>query len=163
MTGGSAPDPVFRKATPEDAQALTGLAFRSKAHWGYPMEWMELWREELAVSPEYVARHEVVVASLDGELAGFYGLELHGATAWLEHLWVAPERIGTGLGRRLFEHARAAAAAGGCEALELLADPNAEAFYRRMGAVTTGEERGEVLGTERALPRMRVDLAAASL
>ena len=52
--------------------------------------------------------------------------------------------MGKGVGRRLFEHARAVAAGAGVRVLEIDSDPNAEAFYCRMGAVRVGEIRSEL-------------------
>lgn len=33
----------IRLAKPYEAEELTRLAFLSKAHWGYPPEWLEFW------------------------------------------------------------------------------------------------------------------------
>jgi len=42
--------------------------------------------------------------------------------------------------------------------LEISADPNAEGFYRHMGAVRIGEIRSEIEGQPRVLPRMKLEL-----
>ncbi|MGO9078340.1 MAG: GNAT family N-acetyltransferase [Streptosporangiaceae bacterium] len=42
--------------------------------------------------------------------------------------------IGTGLGRQLWQHALSTASAAGFTSLRVEADPNAEGFYRAMGA-----------------------------
>ena len=44
----------------------------------------------------------------------------------------------------------------GYSLVELVADPNAEAFYLRHGAIRIGEVQGSVLGTPRILPRMQL-------
>ena len=49
-------------------------------------------------------------------------------------LFVEPDLIGTGCGRRLWEHAVATARDLGVDVLLLDADPNAAPFYRAMGA-----------------------------
>ena len=33
---------TITKALPADADRLTEIAWRSKSHWNYPAEWMEL-------------------------------------------------------------------------------------------------------------------------
>ncbi|CAB3770918.1 hypothetical protein LMG29660_06760 [Burkholderia puraquae] len=38
---------IVRAARTEDADALTQLARISKAHWGYPKDWLELWQSDL--------------------------------------------------------------------------------------------------------------------
>ena len=144
----------FRNGLPSDAETLTALVFRAKAYWGYPSEWMEAWRPELTVSSEYIKQNQLELAFMDGELVGFYGLEFEGRRACLQHLWVEPSAIGRGLGRKLFEMACEAARKEGCDILDLVADPNAEPFYRHMGAVKTGEDQRSVLGTSRVLPKM---------
>ncbi len=72
-------------------------------------------------------------------MGGFYALVERGSKVELEHLWVLPEHIGTGIGRALFDHAVRKAAALGATILSIEADPNAEGFYRRMGARRVGE------------------------
>ena len=46
------------------------------------------------------------------------------------------------------------AAALGARAVEITAEPNAEGFYEKMGAVKVGELRSELDGRPRILPRM---------
>ena len=152
-------DVQVRAAVGADAQALTELAFRAKAHWQYPKEWMEAWRSELTVTAEYIAQHRVVAAHEGSRIVAFYGIEFRDKTALLEHLWVDPAETGTGLGRRLFRLACDDARDHGCVLVELVADPNAEGFYLRQGASRVGEVVGEVLGVPRVLPRMRMVLS----
>src|SRR5882724_5550647 len=148
-----------RSAVPTDAHALTQLVFRAKAFWGYPKEWMEEWRQELTVTSDYVAKHRVVLAEADQRLVAFYGLELKTDIANLGHLWVEPARIGSGLGRKLLALACEDARNNGCKVIELVADPNAEGFYLRQGAIRIGEIRGNVLGNPRVLPKMQLVLS----
>ena len=135
------------------------MAFAAKGHWGYPERWMERWRGALAVSPGFVRDNEVYVAVREGEAVGFYGLAGEGRALDLEHLWVVPAWIGTGLGRTLFEHAMRRATELGARSVVIESDPNAEGFYRRMGARRTGENVYELEGGERVLPVMVVELA----
>jgi predicted N-acetyltransferase YhbS len=77
----------------------------------------------------------------------------------LEHLWVLPAWIGTGLGRRLFVRAMRRAHELGARTVTIESDPNAEGFYRKMGARRAGENVYELEGKEHALPVMVVELA----
>ena len=147
-----------RRAGPGDAGALGRIAFAAKGHWGYPRRWMELWRPGLEVSPGFVRDSEVYVAVSGGEPVGFYSLVGGGRGLDLEHLWVLPAWIGTGLGRKLFEHAMRRAQELGARTVTIESDPNAEGFYRRMGARRAGENVYELEGRERALPVMVVEL-----
>ncbi len=120
---------------------------------------MELWRPGLEVSPGFVRDNEVYVAVSEGEPVGFYALVGGGRGLDLEHLWVLPAWIGTGLGQKLFGHAMRRAQELGARTLTIESDPNAEGFYRRMGARRAGENVYELEGRERALPVMVVELA----
>jgi ribosomal protein S18 acetylase RimI-like enzyme len=80
-----------------------------------------------------------------------------GKTAVLEDLWLEPEVIGRGHGRRLWEHAASVARAGGATAMELDAEPNALGFYERMGAVRVGVTPSQTF-PGRELPRLRLPL-----
>jgi GNAT superfamily N-acetyltransferase len=148
----------IRRATPEDAGTLTLIAFAAKRHWGYPEPWILHWTGGLTVAPEFIRDNEVYAATAGGEPVAFYALAGMGRTLELEHLWVSPEYIGRGMGRLLFEHALARAAALGTKSVELEADPNAEGFYRRMGAVRVGENVYEIEGHRRVLPLMAVEV-----
>jgi GNAT superfamily N-acetyltransferase len=76
--------------------------------------------------------------------------------AELEHMWIRPEHMGTGVGRALFDHVKERATELRISAFEISSDPNAEGFYERMGATRIGEVRSEIEGQPRALPRMKV-------
>ncbi len=124
----------IRPAGPSDAEALTEIAHAAKRHWRYPEEWIVLWREALTFTPDFIAQHPVYIAYEGGNRAGCYALSFEGSIAILEHLWVRPEWIGRGVGRHLFAHATGIAATYGATEVRIDSDPNAEAFYRRMGA-----------------------------
>jgi predicted N-acetyltransferase YhbS len=85
-------------------------------------------------------------------MVGFYALVGEGRELDLEHLWVTPEHIGTGVGRLLFDHAVRRAVSLGAETVRIESDPNAEGFYRRMGAVRAGEISYPIDGQKRTLP-----------
>lgn len=111
----------------------------------------------LQLDAQDVAQHEVWVLELDGSVAGWHRVTLHGRRAELEDLWLEPPMIGTGLGRLLFEHAVGLAEAAEATVLEWDAEPYAEGFYNAMG----GEEIGRSPSTAeegRTLARMRLAL-----
>lgn len=144
----------IRRARESDAAELTRIAHEAKRHWGYPERWIELWRDDLTLSPDFIAGNEVYVAEEGGEALGCYGL----AGAALEHFWIRPSAMGQGLGRRLFEHAAAVATARGVSVLEIDSDPNAEPFYLRMGAVRVSEVLSQVDGKPRVRPLLHLRL-----
>jgi N-acetylglutamate synthase-like GNAT family acetyltransferase len=153
---------IYKEAKPEDSEFLTKLLRRAKAHWGYPQEWMDEWQDELKIEPDYIASNKVVMLELENKVVGFYGLELRSDIAYLEHLWIEPCHIGTGLGKLLFTRVCNEAHKCGYSIMELLADPNAEDFYRYHGANKTGEIHGSILGTPRVLPKMKIRLKSTN-
>jgi GNAT superfamily N-acetyltransferase len=152
----------IRAAVQSDAEALTALALAGKRHWGYPESWLEAWRGQLTMTPAYLAAQQVFCAEDGtGRVVGFYALERDGDHWRLEHLWLARSLIGCGLGRQLFEHAVQTARALGAAEFLIESDPNAEGFYRRLGAQRVGEIHSSVAGTERVLPLLRYALPGA--
>jgi N-acetylglutamate synthase-like GNAT family acetyltransferase len=151
----------IRRATPDEADKLTALAHAAKRHWNYPREWIDSWASDLTITPEFIANNEVFVAIVDEAIAGCGALVTGERLAELEHMWIYPEQMGKGVGRALFEHVSRRAGDLGFSELELSADPNAEAFYERMGADRIGEVPADMFGQVRVLPRMRVDLDRA--
>jgi GNAT superfamily N-acetyltransferase len=143
----------FRRARSEDAPRLTEIAFVGKGYWGYPAEWMELWRHDLIVTTQYIRTEAVQVAEFAGEVVGFVGLSAGDEGRHIEHLWLKPEYIGRGFGRKLFEEAAHVAWTEGVIKLFIRSDPNAEGFYLKMGATRIGEEIYELPGAvHRAVP-----------
>jgi len=136
---------------------LTEIAHNAKRHWGYPEHWIKHWQDDLTISPDFVAANQVYVAELAGELLGFYALIIRNDKAELDHLWVVPAHIGTGVGKELFVHAMQSAARRNISEVEIASDPNAEGFYRKMGAHRIGETVSEIDGQSRTLPRLTVD------
>jgi len=150
--------PTIRRAQPVEAAKLTEIAFAAKRHWGYPEGWIEIWREELTVTPSFIERHEVFAAAENGKPIGFYALVTSEDLTELDHLWVLPELIGKGVGRQLLNHAIERAAVIGAQRIEIVSDPNAEGFYLKAGAKKIGEVISEIEGQERRLPRLAIDI-----
>jgi GNAT superfamily N-acetyltransferase len=147
---------VVRRATPEDASVLQRIAYASKRHWGYPDEYMALWKHDLTVTPAFVDEHPVYCAVEDATIAGFYALSSEGSVWELEHMWVDPPHMRRGIGARLFRHAVETARAAGATVLEIVSDPNAERFYLCMGARRVGEVASRPTG--RMLPVLELAL-----
>jgi len=148
----------IRPAQSTEAGSLTKIAQSAKAYWGYPAAWLHEWRDLLTITPHFIEANETFAAVVEGEIVGFYSLLVHEGTLRLEHLWVAPEQIRRGIGRQLFEHAGGRARAHGAPSLIVEADPNAETFYRHMGAVKIGAITTTIEGHPRELPLLSLDL-----
>ena len=140
------------RAKAEDAEILTEIAHAAKRHWRYPENWIEAWRDILTMRPEFIAANIACVAVENERAVGFYILTKEPDGPHLDHLWVLPDSMGRGIGRALFEHAAAQARQSGSGSIRIEADPNSEAFYKRMGAVRVGTASSEVCGVARELP-----------
>ncbi|HJP94375.1 MAG TPA: GNAT family N-acetyltransferase [Pyrinomonadaceae bacterium] len=92
---------TIRRALPDEAATLTQIALDAKRYWGYPEHWINHWESDLTISPEFIRDNLVYVAEEDGEIRGFYALSVRGDKAELEHMWVAPQWFGTGVGKEL--------------------------------------------------------------
>ena len=146
----------IRRARPDDAAMLTRLAHAAKRHWRYPEELMLQWKDALTVSESSIEEQQVHAAFDGDECVGFYAIAGDGEMRDLEHMWVAPDRIGTGIGTRLFEHALLTLRAEGARALSIVSDPFAEGFYLKMGASRIGEWPSTPEG--RRLPLLQYEL-----
>jgi GNAT superfamily N-acetyltransferase len=138
----------IRPARAEEAERLTKLCIRSKAHWGYETEFMRQSANALTVTDAMIAQGRVLVAETQcGRLMGVASLEAMKTEGKfdLSLLFVEPSAIGTGIGRTLFEAAVGLVANDGGTSLSILADPFAAAFYQHLGAVKIGEAPSDAI------------------
>jgi GNAT superfamily N-acetyltransferase len=129
----------IRPALENEAQLLCALAMKAKAYWGYTKDALEAWRSDLTVSAKDIRAKPTYVATVDGEIVGFYSLEPSRQSWKLDNLWVLPEYMNQGIGRVLLDHALEAAVRGGAVEVTVDADPNAASFYIQCGAIRRGE------------------------
>ena len=146
------------RATPNQAETLTQIAFAAKRHWGYPERWIQIWSPLLTISPEFIATHDTYVAYMDGEPVGVCALSVEKEKASVEHLWVLPDFMGQGIGAALFRQMLSRCKYMEMRILEIESDPNAQGFYERMGAKKTREAVGEVDGQRRVLPILEIGI-----
>lgn len=151
----------IREARPLEAGALSQLAVRSKAHWGYSQDFLDACRAELTVEESRIGTDDYrCFVSVDGDsMTGFYALEHAHAGVWeLDALFVEPDHIGNGIGRALVQHAIRQATAAGADRLIIQGDPNAAAFYFAIGAKKVGTRASRSI-SGRDLPVFEIDIA----
>jgi GNAT superfamily N-acetyltransferase len=129
---------LIRPARPGEHVLLSDIAVRSGRHWNYPDAFMAFEPELITISPRHITGAVTNVLERDGRVLGFYVLTGEPPEMELARMFLELDAIGTGCGRRLWEHMTVTARDLGVETVTLDADPNAEPFYRRMGAVTVG-------------------------
>lgn len=85
-----------------------------------------------------------VAVSVDGTILGFAtGRRLERGVLELEDLFVDPDWMRRGIGRRLLADLVALAERQGIARIEVTANPHADAFYRSVGFVYMGETATE--------------------
>jgi len=149
-----------RDALSKEAEFLSALALRSKAHWGYSENMLSSFAAELTIQPQQINsdEFEYVVAENSSAVIGFYAIVKESSTLFeLEALFIDPEHIGQGIGRLLMQHAVASVRKKGGEILVIQGDPNAEAFYLAAGGKQTGDRESESI-PGRFLPLFEIDV-----
>ena len=149
-----ASDVTVRAARPGEAAALTALAVRSKAHWGYDDAFMKMSQASLTVSEADIAAGHVLVAERRRLLFGMAKVEPDGE---LGMMFVDPSATNRGVGRVLFDAAAAVARRLGARRMAILADPHAAPFYERMGARFVSHAPSDAI-PGRTLPLYEYDL-----
>ena len=147
----------LRSAHPGDSEVLSALALRSKGHWGYDAKFLAACRDELTMTPERLAALHVVVAELDGRIAGFGSLGISGRRGEIRDLFVEPDAIGRGVGRAIMAELRRVARAVGVVRITVDSDPNAIGFYETQGFVRIGDAISQSI-PGRTLPKLELEL-----
>lgn len=148
---------VIRQAVFGEAEQLSALAIRSKAVWDYDEPAMAVFRTELTMSDEQLQAAHAHVLEVHGEVVGFYTLAaLTAAVIELQHLFIEPAHIRRGYGLALWEHAVDHARELGAERLQIIADPQAQGFYERLGSIPIGEHLSSI--PSRVIPILEYSL-----
>ncbi|MEU6687278.1 GNAT family N-acetyltransferase [Streptomyces sp. NPDC046832] len=124
----------IRAGLPQEAAALSALALRSKAHWGYDEAYLADCADDLRLAPGDMADRRVRVAEAGGRILGVATLDGEPPRAELGMLFVDPMSIGRGVGQLLYRHVLTEAGRLGCDRVTITADSHAVPFYVAMGA-----------------------------
>ena len=157
----------LRKAETRDIDAVNAVVLAAKAHWGYSEELMRAFSAELHYEAPVLVRDAtislVAATTVDdpkntSRVVGFCRIVPKGdGVGELDALFVHPDWIGTGTGRRLIVATCRLAADWPLTRLEIQSDPYAEGFYLALGAVRIGtRESGSIRGRE--LPLLALDV-----
>src|SRR5437868_1648262 len=120
-------------AREESLPAINALIARSKAYWTWPAAYLEQALALLAVDVDYLRTHQSFeVLDARSDLVSFVAIAALDPIVVLDHLWVTPERIGHGIGRRAVESVIQFARDQQWSGLSVLPDPPPAGFYLRM-------------------------------
>lgn len=145
------------KATIEDHPTLTTITIQSKAHWGYSVEQMKLWTNDLTITPDYIEKNDVFCLVVDDEIIAYYSIHRTPEDeVLLDNLFISPTHIGKGFGRLLLNNFLDRVKADGISEVKLYSDPHSEDFYRHFGFEVIGKMETSIEG--RFLPIMRRSL-----
>ncbi|MFZ0669810.1 MAG: GNAT family N-acetyltransferase [Pseudolabrys sp.] len=153
---------TIRAPTIDELSDLSDLCFRSKAVWGYDVEFMDACRAELSFEPRDLEGEDtpIAVAEHYGKPIGVAQIKVVDDEADLLKLFVEPTALRSGTGKALLVWATDVAKKLGATRLIIEADPDAAPFYRRMGAYDVGQApSGPVPG--RMLPKLAMNLCPA--
>jgi GNAT superfamily N-acetyltransferase len=148
---------TVRQARPEEGAAISALAMRAKAHWGYDRAFLEACRNELTWTAERIEREDVLVWENGRSILGVTARAGDVPDGVLLAVFVDPAHHGQGIGTALAGALLARAADAGFRTLTIGADPNAEGFYLAIGAERVGSVESDTLAG-RMLPLLRFDL-----
>jgi GNAT superfamily N-acetyltransferase len=146
----------IRGAKPEDQRSLTRLCVRATTQSGYDEAFIDRAMPALTITVPLITGDYVRVAEdKAGETVGVVTVTptaLRGI-ALLHHIFVDPPFWKRGVGRALFAAAVTRAKELQAGALMIYAEPSAEGFYQRMGAIGIGDGPF-VYSPELRLPRL---------
>lgn len=148
---------TIKKAIPNDHKILTEITKKSKAHWGYSDEQIEIWSEFLTVSKEYIETKSVYNLIVDDKIIGYYSF-FHESekTIKLDNLFVLPEFIGKGFGIVLMQDFLIRSVSSNAKKIVLNSEPNAEDFYIKFGFVKVGQIETSI--KDRYMPIMELKI-----
>ena len=144
----------FRKAVKRDLPVLNRISVNSKKHWNYPEEWIERWMKDLTMTSSDLVSHETLVMEFEKRVIGFCSTKDQIDHYEVIHLWVLPEFIGKGYGKILLKETLTSFVLQD-KPIWVLADPNAESFYKKQGFMTF--EKVESYPQGRFLPMMKMN------
>ncbi|GAB4533514.1 MAG: GNAT family N-acetyltransferase [Pleurocapsa sp.] len=145
-----------------ESELISNLALRAKAYWGYSAEFINVCRRELTYSSDDIKQNYFFGAEINNSIVGFYGLQiLSSTTIELEALFIEPDDIGQGYGRKLMEHAQVTASKLGCKLMLIQSDPHARDFYLKLGGKLIGRRESNSV-RDHYLPVLIINLSAVS-
>ncbi|MCV9930212.1 GNAT family N-acetyltransferase [Flavobacterium sp. LS1R49] len=148
---------TIEKANITDHEILTEITKKSKAYWGYSAEQILQWDKNLTITQEYIKDNYVFKLLSEDLTIGYYSYFIEEKqNVILDNLFVRPEYIGKGFGKYLMDDFLNRIRESKFEKITLDSEPNAEAFYSKVGFVKVGEFETSI--KNRFMPIMEMKL-----
>ncbi len=149
---------IIRRAKVEELSILSDLAILSKSYWGYDKEFISQCVPLLSIDQDNFQKSTIYVYEEQSTILGFYQLkEIDNVIVDLDKLFIHPEAIKRGIGKKLFDHAKEKVQELGFTSLIIESDPNAKGFYEKQGGFFTNFSISPI-DESRKLPNYRVHL-----
>lgn len=146
---------IIKQAILADAETLTDITLKSKAHWGYSAEQIESWIEELTISKTYIETNHVFKLLIQDKTIAYYSYCMESdTTVTLDNLFVVPDYMRKGYGSYLLKDFLARIKAVDIQKVVLESEPNTVDFYKHFGFIKTGQRESSI--KERYLPQMEL-------
>jgi N-acetylglutamate synthase-like GNAT family acetyltransferase len=127
----------IREAKIDEIDALNKFICASKGHWGYTEKFLDEFIARWRLNKKYFEKNSVQIIENSNEIIGIFSFSLEGNNeVELDLFFINSCMIGKGFGKIMWEKCIEYAALRGWKSFKLIADPNSEPFYLRMGAKT---------------------------
>lgn len=123
---------------PLEIHRINKIISESKSVWGYDEEYLKAAIPLIQIDSNWISKNKAY-SIYDDELVGFLGIEVSESSWHLEHLWITPSKMRSGLGKYAVQFMLSEAKTAGIKSIYLFPDPPVEGFYSKVGADFTGK------------------------
>ncbi|KTD64035.1 GNAT family N-acetyltransferase [Legionella spiritensis] len=151
----------YRRANVSELPKINEFIYQSKNYWGYSPTFMMDFMNKWGVTLSFFETCEIILAEENNTLLGLFAFKINEDNKpELDLFFINAKKIQQGLGKLVWQQAIEYAKNKGWHEFLLISDPNAEGFYRAMGA--------EVIDTYesfpgRFVPIMQIKISKQSL
>lgn len=146
------------KANENMHKKLTEISLLSKKIWNYSDEEMEIFKNELTITKDYIRKNPTYCLINNNEIMGYYSMVIEcddryageifiEKGLWIEHMFINPKHIGNGYGSLLFKNIEEIYKISFKE-VKVFSDPNAVGFYKKLGFKILRMSKSSIKGRE---------------
>lgn len=118
----------------------------SKKYWGYDNDFMNKFMDIFQLTKNYLETNHAWLLYENKKLIGFYSLSITPDNQLeLDNFFIAPDYIGKGFGKILWDHVIDTARYLEKSEFILWSDPGADGFYEKMGCIKIGTKKSPMM------------------